>query len=747
MEPHVADIQSVVTALVQSEPKGVTGLAYRVGVTPNTVSRWVSGNSRPRPEQEGRLRSLATPSTRKSPRAQGTIDMFPVIESAEGQVREALRTTLQGVRSILHRNGRLSSRHEALDELAKLLLAHVVSIDAGGDGFTTLPCDSRAGAALRAAVDDAFAHFLPRSLSAELSPADFAMRIRASESHLCADLIRCFAQNLPKSKLLDVQRAGQLDILNDAFGQFLADSFIDEKELGQYLTPTNVVRSMVSLGIASLDESYVDDFLSSSSKGEPELILDPSCGVGSFLTESLRQLYGMARDRLPSEELSQWVGAMLNQRIVGIDKSERMIRLALTNFALFGVPVVNLHLKNSLIRTGHDGAFTRSLKGRVRLILTNPPFGADYATSDLVEYNLASRWTTRPPKTVVSELLFVERFLEWLAPGGVLVAIVPDSILTNRGLFRDLRRAIAPDVDVLSVVSLPAVTFAAAGTSTKTSILHLRKRQASTRLKSTFFAVCNDIGYDVATKSAQRYKESKGLGQLPDIVREATDKPPLQIGRRTLLDEAAERWDAGYHVGLSPAILERLDRKAKSDIVLARVASLSRERTDPRRSSEPRFRYVEISDISARSCTVEFKWIDRLKAPSRARKVIRSGDVLVSTVRPERRTVGVVGDDIEVGICTTGLAVLRPRDISPNVLARLLQSDFATAQILRYNVGIAYPAIDEDCLKGILLPITTTQLQPLEAHSEHVISLRTKLFLAEDTLAKEISKITSAWPT
>ncbi len=45
---------------------------------------------------------------------------------------------------------------------------------------------------------------------------------------------------------------GKVDLLNDTFGQFLTDSFTDEKELGQYLTPPEVVRFMVELGLQSL---------------------------------------------------------------------------------------------------------------------------------------------------------------------------------------------------------------------------------------------------------------------------------------------------------------------------------------------------------------------------------------------------------------------------------------------------------------------------------------------------------------
>ena len=738
------ELGSLVMALVQSEPAGVSGLAQRIGVSSATVSRWCGGKTRPRPEQEGQLRSLAASLQLSGRAVSGMEDMFPVAMTAEDRVRESLRTTLRNVRSILHTRGRLSSRHEALDELAKLLFAHVISIDTGGDGIDVIPSDSEnVGETLRNVVEEAFLKFLPISLSTELGAADFAMKIRASENRLCGDLIRCFADTMPKSELLAAQRAGQLDILNDTFGQFLADSFVDEKELGQYLTPVNIVRSMVALGIKSLDRPLVESLCSFHE--EAGLILDPSCGVGSFLTEALRMLYGIARQRLRPEELPQWTERVLTHNIVGIDKSERMIRLALTNFALFGVPAANLHLKNSLSRVGEDGAFCGSLAGRARLILTNPPFGAEYSGQDLADYQTANDWTSRPPKTIDSEILFIERYLEWLAPGGVLVAIVPDSILTNRGIFRDLRAAITPNVEVLSVISLPPVTFAAAGTTTKTSILHLRKTGALNTPRRTYFAVCTDVGYEVATKSSHRHKATKGEGQLPKIVEESNGQAPLQYGRQVRLEHQAARWDAIYHAGLPRPIQDRLNRTGTSDIVVGKVASLSRDRTDPRRSAAEKFRYVEISDVEASTCAVRYKWVISSEAPSRARKVIRPGDVLVSTVRPERRTVGVVGDNIQTGVCTTGFAVLRPEGIASGILARLLQSDFVNAQILRNNVGIAYPAIDEDCLLRILLPVNTSQLGPLAATSREVDVLRANLRYAEDSLAHQVLTTVKEW--
>ena len=740
------DLGTLVALLVESEPGGPNDLAGRIGVSPATISRWIAGRSLPRPTQEGRLRALALKRqiTTDDRLKQPSLKFSPT--SAEDRVRAALGATLREVREILHRGGHLSSRHEALDELAKLLFAHVVSIDTGGEGIGPhlLSTGGSATAALREFVAQCFRVYLPNSPSIKLTASDFELKLRPSENKLCSELIHCFATKAPKSILLEAQGAGQLDILNDAFGQFLANSFVDEKELGQYLTPTEVVKAMVGLGLASLSERVIESLCSLDGAQDAGLILDPSCGVGSFLSEALRALYTRAKKRLSPEDLPLWAAGALRYNIVGIDKSERMLRLAVTNLAFFGVPAANLFLANSLIRSGGDGDLCTSLAGRASLILTNPPFGAEFLGRDLEGYQIAGRWTPRPPSSVDSEILFMERYLDWLAPGGVLVAIVPDNILTNRGLFSDLRRAISSSVEVLSVISLPSVTFAAAGTSTKTSILHLRKIDAPLRRK-TYFAICSDVGYEVMTRGAHRQKVPTGDRQLPQILDEAVSQQSPRIGRWVPLKAGGTRWDATYHAGLPEHVQQRLDERRPRDTLVSQVASLSQDRADPRRLGEDKFRYVEISDVDARTCTVGYKWIQCQDAPTRARKLIHSGDVLVSTVRPERRTIGVVGEDLDGGICSTGFAVLRPKKIVPHVLAKLLQSDFVNAQILRNNVGIAYPAVDEDCLTEILLPLWLSSVDVFYSAAREIDTLRRNLRDAENNFSVRVNSAIDNW--
>src|SRR6185312_14493678 len=232
------------------------------------------------------------------------------------------------------------------------------------------------------------------------------------------------------------------------------------------------------------------------------LVLDPSCGVASFLAEFVRCLHGRIGSATDRVGEAAWLDNMLRHVVVGIDKSERMVRYALTNMAMFGIPLAHLRLADALARDGEDGLAMEALNDKVGLILTNPPFGAESTPADA-----GIQWmrSADVPQKLTSEILFLERYLTWLRPGGQLVAIVPDSILTNQSAFATLRKRIGEHAVIRAVVSLPAVTFASSGTTTKTSVLHLRKKPiAKASRRKSFVAVCLDVGYSIATRGSLR---------------------------------------------------------------------------------------------------------------------------------------------------------------------------------------------------------------------------------------------------
>ena len=224
----------------------------------------------------------------------------------------------------------------------------------------------------------------------------------------------------------------------------------------------------------------------------------------------------------------------------------------------------------------------------------------------------------------------------------------------------------------------------------------------------------------------------------------AQDSAP-SIGRFIRDLESNARWDAVFHSFDERILATRQAGRSEETVRVRDIASLSIDRTDPRRLGAGSFRYVEISDVDGATATVAGKRVQCVDAPSRARKRIRAGDVLFSTVRPDRRTAGVVGSDLDEAVCTTGFAVLRPKGVDPYSLVCLLQSEAAISQILRHNKGVAYPAIDEECLLDVVLPITREQLEEFADVAGHLHALEAQVRLARQSLRDLVNQKVQAW--
>ena len=383
-----------------------------------------------------------------------------------------------------------------------------------------------------------------------------------------------------------------------------------------------------------------------------------------------------------------------------------MLRLGCINLGLFGATGTRLYLANGLARDGDDAEVTVPLEGKAQLILTNPPFGATYRGKEMAAFAMA-----QDRGRVDSEILFLERYVDWIAPGGVIVTIVPDSILVNRGAFARLRALLLESCQVEAVFSLPPVTFAAAGTSTKTSVLVLRRRQGRAAHR-TFFGVAREVGFDVKTRSGQRRRIHHARSDLAELLAAFKEGADSHLARRVQLSPEAARWDAGYHAAPEPA--GQATAGAGSNLRVSEVAELVDLRENPRLRKEANFAYIEISDIDGRTGLVGHKQLPVDEAPSRARKIVRAGDVLVSTVRPERGAVGVVPHNLDGAVCSTGFAVLRCRkEMHPLALAWLLKGEDVRRQMVKHNIGIAYPAIAEETCLSLVLPISRKGLDEL----------------------------------
>lgn len=138
------------------------------------------------------------------------------------------------------------------------------------------------------------------------------------------------------------------------------------------------------------------------------------------------------------------------------------------------------------------------------------------------------------------------------------------------------------------------------------------------------------------------------------------------------------------------SIPEHWEEKRLKDVATYNDESLD-EKTDPDFEIE----YVDISSVSLTHGIEKTELLAFEKAPSRARRKVRHGDVIVSTVRTYLKAIAPIKNPPHNMVVSTGFAVIRPR---PSLDARfagyMLQSNGFVGDVVANSVGVSYPAIN-----------------------------------------------------
>jgi type I restriction enzyme S subunit len=130
-------------------------------------------------------------------------------------------------------------------------------------------------------------------------------------------------------------------------------------------------------------------------------------------------------------------------------------------------------------------------------------------------------------------------------------------------------------------------------------------------------------------------------------------------------------------------------------VQLKRLVSINERALDESTAPDLTLRYVDIAACGRGRLVSEPEILTFGTAPSRARRLVRPGDTIVSTVRTYLRAVWPVTDSTSDLVVSTAFAVLTPRDdLDPRFLGWLAQSDPVIEEIVARSVGVGYPAIN-----------------------------------------------------
>jgi type I restriction enzyme M protein len=173
-----------------------------------------------------------------------------------------------------------------------------------------------------------------------------------------------------------------------------------------------------------------------------EILLDPACGTGGFLTCAIRHM----RDRYVKTVKDE---QKMQQALRAVEKKQLPHMLCVTNMLLHGIE------NPSFVR--HDNTLARpyisyGASDRVDIVLTNPPFGG--REEDGIESNFPKHFQTRETAD-----LFLALIIRILKPGGRAAVVLPDGTLFGEGVKIRLKEHLMGECNLHTIVRLPNSVF------------------------------------------------------------------------------------------------------------------------------------------------------------------------------------------------------------------------------------------------------------------------------------------------
>ncbi|WP_448380117.1 N-6 DNA methylase [Gloeomargarita sp.] len=564
----------------------------------------------------------------------------------------------------------------------------------------------------------------PRALQvgANESPSQTAARVlerfrearRRDPSIFTDDTIR-----LPDEKIAEVvalvQDIGftlcEIDFLGAAFEHFFSQVF--RGGLGQYFTRRELCRFVCAM----------------LSPTERDVILDPAVGSGGFLLEALLQVWHRVDELYAGQAEAERIKTEFAlHNLFGIEIHEVLGRVCKTNLLIHKDGHTNIESERSCLDRVFTNPALRPDGSRFTIVVGNPPFGDEVREADrdrLGNGSLADFEIARGRDQISSELVIIERALQFLTPGGRLGMVVPDGALNNSGegsACPAFRRFLFRHAAVTAVVSLPDYAFRKAGAQNKTSLLFLRKytRQEKARFDAVyttalrkaaaddnptpdqedgairaalreidyrvFLAEVHDVGYTPAgTPSAtnELYSTTEGgrlrlddpatvLGQWHLYLRDPLAYEPAEVPRChaasvvSIFDaHPSRRLDPKYHLFQ----LERIDPPEGMRVYrLGDLLERRIEQVEPTAHPDKEFVTLKLSQTGVISRREPGKgrnppaWYGAYFTEGSRWYRVRAGDVLVSQIDLWKGCIAVVPEAFDGAIVTQEFPVYRVAD-------------------------------------------------------------------------------------
>lgn len=144
-------------------------------------------------------------------------------------------------------------------------------------------------------------------------------------------------------------------------------------------------------------------------------------------------------------------------------------------------------------------------------------------------------------------------------------------------------------------------------------------------------------------------------------------------------------------------------------------------------------RYIDIGNVNSNGSITDIQEFTFKNAPSRARRIVKKGDIIISTVRTYLQAITLINEDDENLIASTGFAVLRPKEnVDVEFLNYALRGNNFIDAVNKNSYGVSYPAINSTTLSALSIFIPNTK----EEQTQIVNHIKTETATIDTAIAK-----------